>query len=282
MPPAPTPRQSETPQLLRPPVALTIGGSDSGGGAGIQADLKTFSALQVHGCSAITCLTAQNTCGVERVDGLSAAALTAQVAAVCRDLPVAAVKTGMLLNAALIEATAAAIHQIKAPRVVDPVMVSRTGAVLLEPEAVTAMAALLPQASLITPNLHEAQLLSGRSLDEPEEIEDCARQLIQLGCQAVLIKGGGLPGLQGCDLLCSDGELEWLVSPAIDTRHSHGSGCTLAAAITAGLAQGLELRPAIVAAKAYVTGALRHGLAIGSGAGPLCHWHQSLPPQSCP
>jgi hydroxymethylpyrimidine/phosphomethylpyrimidine kinase len=276
MPPA------ESPQLLRPPVALTIGGSDSGGGAGIQADLKTFTALQVHGCSAITCLTAQNTCGVERVDGLPAEAVTAQVEAVCRDLPVAAVKTGMLLNAALIEATAAAIGRIEAPRVVDPVMVSRAGAVLLEPQAVAAMAALLPLASLLTPNVHEAQLLTGRALAGPEEMEHCARQLVQLGCPAVLIKGGGLPALRGRDLLCSNGELEWLESPAVDTPHSHGSGCTLAAAITAGLAQGLALRPAILAAKAYVTGAMRRGLAIGSGPGPLCHWHQSLPPRSGP
>jgi hydroxymethylpyrimidine/phosphomethylpyrimidine kinase len=269
---------AETPQLLRPPVALTIGGSDSGGGAGIQADLKTFTALQVFGCSAITCITAQNTCGVERVDGLPAAALSAQVEAVCRDLPVAAVKTGMLLNTALIEATGEAISQIAAPRVIDPVMVSRAGAVLLEAEAVAAMASLLPLASLITPNVHEAALLSGAPIRAPQDVEDCARQLTQLGCRAVLIKGGGLPGLQGRDLLCSDGQLEWLVSPAIDSRHTHGSGCTLAAAITAGLAQGLELRPAIVAAKAYVTGALRRGLAIGAGAGPLCHWHQSLTP----
>ena len=273
----------ETPQWLRPPVALSIGGSDSGGGAGIQADLKTFTALQVHGCCAITCLTAQNTCGVERVDGLPAAALTAQVEAVCRDLPVAAIKTGMLLNAALIEATSGAISQIAAPRVIDPVMVSRAGAVLLEPEAVAAMTAqLLPLANLITPNVQEAALLSGRPLGSPEEIEDSARQLIQLGCQAVLIKGGGLPGLQGRDLLCCDGQLEWLVCPAIDTPHTHGSGCTLAAAITAGLAKGLELRQSIVAAKSYVTGALRRGLAIGGGAGPLCHWHQSLPHQTAP
>jgi hydroxymethylpyrimidine/phosphomethylpyrimidine kinase len=279
----PTPiSPAETPKLLRPPVALTIGGSDSGGGAGIQADLKTFTALQVHGCSAITCLTAQNTCGVERVDGLPAAALIAQVEAVCRDLPVAALKTGMLLNAPLIEATAAVIGPIQAPRVIDPVMVSRAGAVLLEPEAVTAMAGLLPLASLITPNLQEAQLLSGRTLSNPREIEDCARQLIQLGCRAVLIKGGGLTALRGRDLLCCDDQLEWLVSPAIDTRHSHGSGCTLAAAITAGLAQGLALRPAIVAAKTFVSGALRRGLAIGAGAGPLCHWHQSLSPGSGP
>jgi hydroxymethylpyrimidine/phosphomethylpyrimidine kinase len=263
---------------LQPPVALTIGGSDSGGGAGIQADLKTFTALQVHGCSAITCLTAQNTCGVERVDGLAAAALTAQVEAVCRDFAVAAVKTGMLLNAALIEATASAISRIAAPRVIDPVMVSRAGAVLLEPEAVAAMTALLPLANLITPNVHEAGLLTGRQLTSPQEMEDCARQLSQLGCRAVLIKGGGLAALQGRDLLCSDGQLEWLVSPAIATPHTHGSGCTLAAAITAGLAQGLELRDSIVAAKVYLTGALRRGLAIGAGAGPLCHWHQALAP----
>jgi hydroxymethylpyrimidine/phosphomethylpyrimidine kinase len=273
---------AEIPQLLHPPVALSIGGSDSGGGAGIQADLKTWTALHVHGCSAITCITAQNTCGVERVDGLPPASLIAQVEAVCRDLPVAAVKTGMLLNTALIEATGAAIRQIQAPRVIDPVMVSRAGAVLLEPEAVMAMAALLPLANLITPNVQEAALLCGASLRGASDMETCARHLCQLGCDAVLIKGGGLPGLQGRDLLCRNDQLEWLASPAIDTRHSHGSGCTLAAAITAGLAQGLELRAAVVAAQAYVNGALRHGLAIGAGAGPLCHWHRGLPPQTSP
>jgi hydroxymethylpyrimidine/phosphomethylpyrimidine kinase len=270
-PPTPQPARE-----LRPPAALSIGGSDSGGGAGIQADLRTFAALQVHGCTAITCITAQNTCGVERVDALPAAAVSAQVAAVARDLPVAALKTGMLLNAGLIEATADAIAPLAIPRVIDPVMVARSGAVLLEPEAIAAMAALLPLASLITPNVHEAALLSGRTVDGPAGMEAAALALSQRGVAAVLIKGAGVPALRGVDLLCSGGELRWLESPAIDTIHTHGSGCTLAAAITAHLARGLALHEAVVAAKGYVEGGLRQALAIGSGRGPLCHWHLSL------
>ena len=266
----------ESAQPLVPPAALSIGGSDSGGGAGIQADLKTFSALQVHGCTAITCITAQNTCGVERVDALPAAAVSAQVAAVCRDLPVAALKTGMLLNSELIEATAAAIAPLAIPRVIDPVMVSRAGAVLLEREAIAAMTALLPLASLITPNVHEAALLSGRPVEDRAGMEGAALALSERGVAAVLIKGAGIPALRGVDLLCTGGQLRWLESPAIDTIHTHGSGCTLAAAITAHLALGLGVAEAVVAAKQFVEGGLRHGLAIGSGQGPLCHWHASL------
>ncbi|MGL6135410.1 MAG: bifunctional hydroxymethylpyrimidine kinase/phosphomethylpyrimidine kinase [Prochlorococcaceae cyanobacterium] len=263
-------------QVLRPPAALSIGGSDSGGGAGIQADLKTFAALQVHGCTAITCITAQNTCGVERVDALPAAAVSAQVAAVCRDLPVVALKTGMLLNAELIEATAAAIAPLPVARVIDPVMVSQAGAVLLEREAIAAMGALLPLASLITPNVHEAGLLSGRLVEDRADMEAAALSLAEQGVAAVLIKGAGIPALRGIDLLCIGGELHWLESPAIDTHHTHGSGCTLSAAITAHLALGLALPEAVMAAKRYVEGGLRHALAIGSGQGPLCHWHASL------
>ncbi|MFZ9566490.1 MAG: bifunctional hydroxymethylpyrimidine kinase/phosphomethylpyrimidine kinase, partial [Vulcanococcus sp.] len=155
-----------------PAIALSIGGSDSGGGAGIQADLKTFLALQVHGCSAITCVTAQNTCGVSRVDALSPEALTAQIEAVVSDLPVAALKTGMLLNRPLIEATAAALRHLQVPMLIDPVMVSRAGSLLLEPEAIAAYRSeLCPLAELITPNLHEARLLSGLPIEGPLDVE---------------------------------------------------------------------------------------------------------------
>jgi hydroxymethylpyrimidine/phosphomethylpyrimidine kinase len=261
-------------------VALSIGGSDSGGGAGIQADLKTFAALRVHGCTAITCITAQNTRGVERVDALPAAAVSAQVAAVQRDLPVAALKTGMLLNVELIEATAAAIASLPVARVIDPVMVSRAGAVLLESEAIDAMASLLPLASLITPNVHEAALLSGRAVRDRAEMEAAAAALGESGAAAVLIKGGGIPALRGADVLWNEGQLLWLESPAIDTPNSHGSGCTLAAAITAHLARGADLPEAVRAAKTFVEGGLRHSLAVGSGQGPLCHWHLSLTPRA--
>lgn len=174
------------------PIALTIGGSDSGGGAGIQADLKTFSALQVHGCSAISCVTAQNTLGVERVDALPPEALRAQVEAVSRDLPVAALKTGMLLNRGLIEATAASIAPLAAARVIDPVMVSRSGAVLLEPEAIEALKALLlPLADLLTPNVQEARLLGGQPLESAGDLELAAERIAAMGPKAVLIKGAG-------------------------------------------------------------------------------------------
>jgi hydroxymethylpyrimidine/phosphomethylpyrimidine kinase len=266
-----------------PPVALSIGGSDSGGGAGIQADLKTFCALGVHGCSALSCVTAQNTRGVSRVDALSPAALTAQIEAVCGDLPVAALKTGMLLNFELIEATAAAIAPLPIPRIVDPVMVSRAGAVLLEPEAIAALRErLLPLAELITPNIHEARLLSGLPIDDEAGVEAAGARLAALGPQAVLIKGGGLPGWQGCDLLWQRGQGQWLRSRPIATPHTHGSGCTLSAAITAQRARGEALERAIGLAKAYVEGGLRHSLAIGGGSGPLCHWHAMPAPEPGP
>jgi hydroxymethylpyrimidine/phosphomethylpyrimidine kinase len=260
------------------PIALTIGGSDSGGGAGIQADLKTFTALGVHGCSALSCVTAQNTRGVSRVDALPPEALTAQIEAVLSDLPVAALKTGMLLNAALIEATAAALAPLSIPRLIDPVMVSRAGSLLLEPEAIEAYRRLLlPLAELLTPNLHEAALLSGVTIEGTEGVEQAAAVLLELGCAAVLIKGGGLAELRGRDYLqVSGGNGLWLVHPAVDTPHTHGSGCTLGAAITASRARGLPLRQAVQAGKCFVEGGLRHALAIGAGQGPLCHWHPLL------
>ena len=263
---------------MRPPIALTIAGSDSGGGAGIQADLKTFLALQVHGCSAISCITAQNTLGVSRVDGLPPEALTAQIEAVLSDLPVAAIKTGMLLNASLIAAAADALRPLQLPRLIDPVMVSRAGAVLLEPEAIAAYRQrLLPLAELITPNLHEARLLSGLAIEDAAGVERAAAQLLDQGPAAVLIKGGGLPQLRGHDYLLQRGaEGLWLRSAVIDTPHTHGSGCTLGAAITAHRAHGMGLPEAVRAAKAYVEGGLRHALAIGAGQGPLCHWHVML------
>ena len=265
---------------MTPAIALTIGGSDSGGGAGIQADLKTFLALRVHGCSAISCITAQNTTGVSRVDALPPEALSAQISAVVSDLPVAALKTGMLLNAGLIEATAQALAPLAIPRLIDPVMVSRAGAVLLEPSAIAAYRLLLPLAELLTPNLHEAQLLSGveiASASEAEQaVQQAAERLLELGPAAVLIKGGGRSELRGRDyLLQRNGGGQWLNHAAIDTPHTHGSGCTLGAAITAQRALGLPLSEAVIAAKRYVEGGLRTALAIGAGQGPLCHWHGS-------
>ena len=265
---------------MTPAIALSIGGSDSGGGAGIQADLKTFTAHGVHGCSAISCVTAQNTRGVSRVDALTPEALVAQIEAVLSDLAVGALKTGMLLNVPLIEATAAALAPLTIPRLIDPVMVSRAGAVLLEPSAIDAYRLLLPLAELLTPNLHEAQLLSNVAIAEasdPERaVQQAAERLLELGPAAVLIKGGGSPELRGCDyLLQRDQPGRWLTHAAVDTPNSHGSGCTLSAAITAHRAKAVPLLEAVLGAKRYVEGALRHALAIGAGQGPLCHWHAS-------
>jgi hydroxymethylpyrimidine/phosphomethylpyrimidine kinase len=260
--------------LPAPAIALTIGGSDSGGGAGIQADLKTFTSLQVHGCSALSCVTAQNTCGVTRVDALPAEALSAQIEAVLSDLAVDALKTGMLLNRPLIEATAAALARLTLPRLIDPVMVSRAGAVLLEPGAIEAYRhTLLPQAELLTPNLHEARLLVDHPIQDRAGVEVAAEKLLAMGPAAVLIKGGGLAELRGWDYLLSAAEGgRWLSHSPIATPHTHGSGCTLGAAITAGRARGLALQEAVVQAKRFVEGGLRRSLAIGHGQGPLCHW----------
>jgi hydroxymethylpyrimidine/phosphomethylpyrimidine kinase len=267
--------------LQQPPVALAIGGSDSGGGAGIQADLKTFALLRVHGCCALTCVTAQNTLGVHRVDALSPASLAAQIDAVFADLPVAALKTGMLLRSDLIVATAAAIAARPVPRLIDPVMVSRAGSVLLEPEAIEAITRLLlPLADLLTPNLREAALLAGLTIESERDVEEAAERIAGLGPKAVLIKGGGLQSLRGSDWFLDEKGGRWLRGPAVDTPHTHGSGCTLAAAITAGLASGLSLAVAIDQARRYVRAGLVHSLAIGAGQGPLCHWHPLLGPGS--
>jgi hydroxymethylpyrimidine/phosphomethylpyrimidine kinase len=180
----------------------------------------------------------------------------------------------MLLNAALIEATAAALEALTLPRLIDPVMVSRAGAVLLESNAIAAYRLLLPLAELLTPNLHEARLLSGVAIETAADVERAGARLLELGPAAVLIKGGGLPQLRGRDyLLDCQGLGQWLAHAAIDTPHTHGSGCTLGAAITAYRARGLALADAAQQAKRYVEGGLRASLAIGAGQGPLCHWH---------
>ena len=263
---------------MTPAIAMTIGGSDSSGGAGIQADLKTFTSMKVYGCSAISCVTAQNTTGVSRVDALSPEALSAQISAVLTDLPVAALKTGMLLNVGLIEATAAALAPLTIPKLIDPVMVSRAGSVLLEPSAIAAYRLLLPQAELLTPNLHEAQLLSGVTIEAATDleraVEQAAQRLLELGSAAVLVKGGGRPELRGRDyLLQRHAPGQWLSHAPISTTHTHCSGCTLGAAITAQRALGLSLQETVIEAKRYVEGGLRSALAIGAGHGPLCHWH---------
>ena len=259
-------------QHITPTIALTIAGSDSGGGAGIQADLRAFMAFRVHGCSALTCVTAQNTCGVTRVDAIPPAGLEAQLQAVKNDLPVDALKTGMLLNRELIQTTAELLRHWSIPKVIDPVMVSRTGAVLLEDDAIAALRDdLLPLATLLTPNRHEARLLSGHELSDDSDIEAAAAVIHAQGPAAVLIKSGSDRSQGGRDLLFN-GTPQWLEGSWVDTPHTHGTGCTLSAAITAGLALGQDLDVAITAARAYVKQGLRQALAIGQGQGPICHW----------
>lgn len=255
------------------PIALTIAGSDSGGGAGIQADLRTFAFHQVHGTSAITCITAQNTLGVNRVDALPAEAVVAQIQAVAEDIGIQAVKTGMLLNQEIIAAVA--IQAERLPNlVVDPVMVSRTGAQLIDDSAVATLRdRLIPLATVLTPNRYEAQLLSGLEIQTLEDMQAAAEKILQLGAAAVLVKGGGMTGeLRGVDVWCDGDRLEVLRTATIDTQDTHGTGCTLSAAIAANLALGQAPFPAVQQAKQYVTTALRYALRIGGGQGPVGHF----------
>ena len=261
---------------VRTPIALTIAGSDSSGGAGIQADLKTFTAFGVYGASVLTALTAQNTQGVSAVEAVSPAFVAAQIDAVLSDLDVGAIKTGMLANAAIVAAVAARLAT--GPRrllVVDPVMVATSGDVLLEPDAVAAIKLrLAPLATLITPNLPEAARLLGTAEAASEaEAGDQASALLALGCSAVLVKGGHGSGDAAVDLLCDASGIERFAMERVATRHTHGTGCTLSAAIAALLAHGATLRESIARAKAYVWQGLQAGrqLGVGKGNGPVDH-----------
>jgi hydroxymethylpyrimidine/phosphomethylpyrimidine kinase len=259
-------------------IALTIAGSDSSGGAGIQADLKTFAALGVYGASAITALTAQNTKGVTGIHDVPPEFIVAQIDAVFSDLDVGAVKIGMLSRAGAIEAIGAALDRHKAKNIVlDPVMVAASGARLLADDAIaTLRKVLIPRALLITPNLPEAAALTGAAMAKDEAgMAAQARQLRQDGARNVLIKGGHGEGAESVDLLIDANVNERLAAPRHPTRNTHGTGCTLSSAIAAGLAKGLDLVAAVRAAKAYVTAAITAAdrLAVGHGHGPLHHFH---------
>ena len=256
--------------------ALTIAGSDSGGGAGIQADLKTFAALGVYGTSVITALTAQNTVGVDGVYAIPPEFVGLQIDSVVRDIGADAVKTGMLSNRRIIETVAAKVaeHGLR-PLVVDPVMVAKSGDALLEPEACDALVTLLlPLASVVTPNLPEAEVLCGFSITDMDGMRRAARAIHERGPRSVVVKGGHLPGTGFSTDLFYDGErFEELSEKRIDTRNTHGTGCTFASAIAARLALGDEMLDAVRAAKRYVTGILAasSGLRIGHGHGPMNH-----------
>jgi hydroxymethylpyrimidine/phosphomethylpyrimidine kinase len=258
--------------------ALTIAGSDSGGGAGIQADLKTFAAHGVFGTSAITAITAQNTVGVTAVHPLPADLVIAQIEAVASDIHVAATKIGMLATAAIVEAVAATIAELQLPLVVvDPVMIAKGGATLLDEDAVAALRQeLLPRALVVTPNIPEAEALSGRTIASLDEAKDAARRIHEFGLSAVVIKGGHGAGSELVDLLFDGRNFHEFRIERIDTRNTHGTGCTFASAVAARLALGDPLVDAVRSAQAYVVGAIRHGLPIGHGHGPLDHfWNVS-------
>lgn len=260
------------------PIALTIAGSDSGGGAGIQADLKTFAALGVYGGSVLTAITAQNTKGVFAIHEVPGEFIAAQMDAVFSDLDVRSVKIGMLGSAAAIAAVGAGLRRHRARNVVlDTVMTASSGGKLLHDDAVDALRAMIAQARLITPNLPEAAALTGAE-EARDEDEMCAQaqKLLTLGAAAVLIKGGHGSGSESVDILVEGASRTRFAAPRIETRNTHGTGCTLAAAIAAGLAKNLSLVDAVRQAKAFVTAALEAAdrLEIGSGSGPVHHFHK--------
>lgn len=257
-----------------PKVALTIAGSDSGGGAGIQADLKTFAAHGVHGTCAITAVTAQNSVAVSDWVALEPRMVVAQIEAVATDMPVAAVKTGMLANAAIIEAVATAVHRLGLPHVVvDPVMVAKSGDRLLDPSGEQAYARhLFPLATLVTPNLAETEALLGRRVRSLEAMRTAARELKATGPRAVLVKGGHLEG-DPVDVLWDGSTLVELEARRIETSNTHGTGCTYSAAIAARLALGAPLVEAVRGAKEYLTEAIRRSYSVGRGPGPVDHLH---------
>lgn len=255
------------------PRCLTIAGSDSGGGAGIQADLKTFAALGVYGMSALTAVTAQNTIGVQGVIELPAAFVGQQIDSVVSDIGVDAVKTGMLANAEIIAVVAEKARVYRWPAlVIDPVMVAKSGDPLLHPAAQTALIELLlPLATIVTPNLPEARALTGMAIETVAEMEQAAQAIYRMGPRWVLVKGGHLQG-DSIDVLYDGVQYRYFTSPRIETCHTHGTGCTFASAIAAGLAKGLAVPDAVQAAKEYITLALRHAPGLGHGHGPVHHF----------
>ena len=254
--------------------ALTIAGSDSSGGAGIQADLKTFAAHGVYGLSAVTAVTAQNTLGVIAVEMLSADLVTAQIEAVMSDLGADAAKTGMLANAAIVEAVAAAVEDLQIPLlVVDPVMIAKSGDRLLDDEALGAMKSeLIRKAFLVTPNIQEAETLAGITIRTDDDRREAAKRIHALGASAVVIKGGHMPSATILDLLYDGGRFVEFPTERIAGTSTHGTGCTFAAAVTAHLALGRELEEAIRRAQAYVAAAIRHAPGLGGGHGPMDHF----------
>ena len=274
-------QQEDTRDPGAPPVCLTMAGSDSSGGAGLQADLKTMAALGVYGLSVVTAVTAQNTRGVSAVFELPAEAVRAQLEALFDDFTVSAAKTGMLATSAIVRAVAERWRSLTAPPplVVDPVLASSSGRSLLAPEAIEALRReLLPLATVLTPNRGEAEILSGCAIRERGDLADAGASLLALGPHAVVIKGGHLEGgdfdpALAEDFLFTDGGMRAFPAPRLETRATHGTGCTFSAALCAWLARGLPVAEATGKAKAYLTAAISHGLPLGHGHGPADHFY---------
>lgn len=254
-------------------IALTIAGSDSGGGAGIQADLKTFSALEVYGMSVLTSITAQNTIGVQGVHDLPPDFVGLQIDSVMQDIGADAVKTGMLSNTQIIKIVSKKIKEYQVENlVIDPVMVAKGGDRLLREDAIEALKEdLIPLAIVVTPNLSEAEVLSGIRIRNIEDIKEAARKIHKLGAKNVLIKGGHLLSAKAIDFLYNGESFKEFNAERIDTKNTHGTGCTLSSAIAAGLAQEKEIEEAVEIAKRYISLAIKNSLAIGHGHGPLNH-----------
>jgi hydroxymethylpyrimidine/phosphomethylpyrimidine kinase len=256
-------------------VAMTIAGSDSGGGAGIQADLKTFQELGVFGTSAITAITAQNTHGVTAIQAMEPSIISAQIKAVTEDFTVKAIKTGMLFSAEIIHAVADSIRDSGILLVVDPVMIAKGGASLLHDEAVEALkSVLLPIATIVTPNIPEAEVLTGLTIKTDKDIEEAAEHILALGAKAVVIKGGHRQDAAFAEdvFVSKEGTKFSVRSSWVNTKDTHGTGCTYAAALTAFLANGEKLEDAVVSAKHFIHAAIEDGLTIGGGHGPTNHW----------
>ncbi len=261
--------------MTRIPTAMTVAGSDSGGGAGIQADLKTFAALGVYGTSAITAITAQNTLGVTAIHEVPPDLVAAQIQAVLSDIGADAVKTGMLSSSAIIETVAGELQRHGVTQlVVDPVMVAKGGDRLLREDAVESLRTrLLPLATVVTPNIPEAEVLTGLTVQTPDAAREAAKRIVAMGAGSVVVKGGHLSEGDAVDTFYDGREFREFRAPRIETKNTHGTGCTFASAIAAGLAKGLSLEEAVAQAKTYVTEAIRANLEIGTGHGPLDHFY---------
>lgn len=255
-------------------IACTIAGSDSGGGAGIQADVKTFQELGVFGTTAITALTAQNTLGVHDIHAVTPAFVVAQLDAILADFDVKAVKTGMLFSSDIIEAVASRLKGEQLPLIIDPVMIAKGGQSLLQQQAITALKnTLLPLATVCTPNIPEAEALTGIVIDSEETMQQAAAHLLACGVQYVVIKGGHAAGNTARDAIFTQHDAPFYVETSrANTKHTHGTGCTFSAALTACIAKGLSVREAIIEAKRFIDAAIKHPLGIGQGFGPTNHF----------